>query len=48
MLASMGVEAAVSEDPALYKGLNCYGGYVTYEAVANDLGMEYRDFKTLI
>ncbi len=45
MLARMGVEEAISKDPALYKGLNVYGGYVSYEPVARDLGMEYRPFR---
>lgn len=45
MLAELGVEDAVSRDKALYKGLNVYGGYVAYEAVASDLDMEYRPFK---
>jgi alanine dehydrogenase len=45
MLAQLGVEDAISKDVGLYKGLNVYGGYVAYEAVANDLNMEYRPFK---
>lgn len=45
MLAAMGVEDAIAKDPALFKGLNVYGGYVCYEPVANDLGMEYRPYK---
>ncbi len=45
MLAQMGVEDAIAKDIGLYKGLNVYGGYVAYEAVANDLNMEYRPFK---
>lgn len=45
MLAAMGVEDAVAKDKALYLGLNCYGGYVCYEAVAKDLQMEYRPYK---
>tara|TARA_B100001248_G_scaffold59027_1_gene40122 strand:+ start:19650 stop:20756 length:1107 start_codon:yes stop_codon:yes gene_type:complete len=45
MLAEMGVEEAISKDKALYKGLNVYDGYVTYEAVARDLNMEYRPYK---
>jgi alanine dehydrogenase len=44
MLAQMGVEDAVAKDPALYKGLNTYGGYVSYQPVAIDLEMEYRPF----
>ena len=45
MLAEMGVEDAIAKDPALYKGLNVYDGYVTYEPVAQDLNMEYRPFR---
>jgi alanine dehydrogenase len=45
MLAAMGVEDAVAKDPALYKGLNVYGGYVCYEPVARDLNMEYRPYR---
>ncbi len=45
MLAAMGVEDAIAKDKALFKGLNVYGGYVCYEPVARDLGMEYRPYK---
>lgn len=45
MLAAMGVEDAIAKDAALMKGLNVYGGYVAYEPVAHDLGMEYRPYK---
>lgn len=45
MLAAMGVEDAIAKDKALFKGLNVYGGYVCYEPVARDLGMEYRAYK---
>ncbi len=45
MLAAMGVEDAVAKNKALMKGLNVYGGYVCYEPVAKDLGMEYRPYK---
>lgn len=45
MLAAMGVEDAIAKDPALFKGLNVYNGYVCYEPVAKDLGMEYRAYK---
>lgn len=47
MIASMGVEKAMLADSALSSGLNCYGGYVTYPAVASDLDMEYRDYREL-
>jgi alanine dehydrogenase len=45
MLAAMGVEDAIAKDKALFKGLNCYGGYVCYEPVARDLAMEYKPYK---
>ena len=45
MLAALGVEDAIAKDKALFKGLNVYGGYVCYEPVARDLGMEYRPYK---
>jgi alanine dehydrogenase len=44
MLARMGVEDAMARDKALSYGLNCYNGYVCYEPVAKDLGMEYRPY----
>lgn len=45
ILAELGVEEAIAKDPCLYKGLNVYGGYVTYEPVAKDLGLEYRPYR---
>lgn len=45
MLAAMGVEDAIAKDKALFKGLNVYNGFVSYEPVARDLGMEYRPYK---
>jgi alanine dehydrogenase len=45
MLAQMGVEDAIAKDPALFKGLNCYGGSVCYEPVAKDLGMPYKAYR---
>ncbi len=45
MLAAMGVEDAIAKDKALFKGLNVYGGYVCYEPVARDLGMEYKAYR---
>ncbi len=47
MLAKMGLEEAVAADRALAKGLNVYGGYVCYEPVARDLGLEYRPYRPL-
>jgi alanine dehydrogenase len=45
MLAAHGVEDAIARDKALFKGLNVYNGYVCYEPVAKDLGLEYRAYK---
>lgn len=40
-IADLGIVAAVRADPALARGLNTYGGHVTYDAVARDLGYDY-------
>ncbi len=40
-IADLGVVEAIKQDQAIAKGLNTYGGHVTYEAVANDLGYPY-------
>jgi alanine dehydrogenase len=45
MLAQMGVEDAIAKDKALFKGLNVYGGYVTYEPVARSLNMDYKPYR---
>jgi alanine dehydrogenase len=45
MIAQMGVEDAIGRDKALFKGLNVYGGHVTYEPVAKSLNMEYRAYR---
>jgi alanine dehydrogenase len=45
LLAAHGVEDAIARDKALFKGLNVYNGYVCYEPVAKDLGLEYRAYK---
>ena len=42
-LAGMGFDAAVRSDPALALGVNTNAGYITYEAVARDLDMEFRE-----
>lgn len=40
-LANLGLEEAVKGDRALARAVNTYGGHVTYEAVAKDLGHPY-------
>jgi alanine dehydrogenase len=40
-IADKGLARAVSDDPALAKGVNVLGGKVTYEAVAAAHGLEF-------
>ena len=44
-LARLGAEAAMAEDPGLAKGLNTYGGQVTYAAVAECFGLPYSAYE---
>ena len=46
-LANKGLERACLEHPGLRQGVNTFGGYVTYRAVAESQGREFRDFATL-
>jgi len=41
-LAAKGFARAVADSPALKLGVNTHGGAITYKAVAESLGMEYR------
>jgi alanine dehydrogenase len=45
-LADHGIEAALTMDPYLAKGLNVHAGAIAHEAVARDLGLPYRPFNT--
>ncbi|WP_124727264.1 alanine dehydrogenase [Staphylospora marina] len=47
-IASKGLEKAVAEDRALARGVNVYKGAVTYQAVAESLGLEYVDLQTVM
>ena len=40
-IANKGVKKAITENPALYPGVNTANGHITYEVVAKDLGYEY-------
>ncbi|MFL6554687.1 MAG: alanine dehydrogenase, partial [Bacillus sp. (in: firmicutes)] len=40
-IANKGVFKAISENAALYLGVNVANGEITYEAVAKDLGFDY-------
>lgn len=44
-LANLGFEAALQQVPELRPGLNTYGGYVTYKAVADATGLPYQEWK---
>ncbi|TZE82029.1 alanine dehydrogenase [Calorimonas adulescens] len=46
-LANKGYETALKDNMALMRGLNVYFGKVTYKGVADSLGYEYVDPKTL-
>jgi alanine dehydrogenase len=48
IIAKVGLEPAVSKDPALAKGVNTYGGFVCYEPVAHDLKMPYKPLSALL
>lgn len=47
-IANKGFEQVIKQNPALECGVNTYGGYVTYEAVARDLGYEGKSIKELL
>ncbi|MBU3112271.1 alanine dehydrogenase [Clostridium lacusfryxellense] len=47
-IASKGVVKAMLEDEALLAGLNTYKGFVTYKAVSQGLGIEYKSPKELL
>jgi alanine dehydrogenase len=47
-LANLGIRQAVARDPALAKGVNVFSGRVTYRAVAEALGLEYRSLESLV
>lgn len=44
-LANKGIKAALAGDAHLRNGVNVQDGFVTYEAVARDLDMEYRAYQ---
>ncbi|WP_088815240.1 MULTISPECIES: alanine dehydrogenase [Listeria] len=47
-LANQGLIQAVTNDFHLYKGVNTFEGNVTYQAVARDLGYDYKELSTLL
>ena len=47
-LANRGFLDAVKSDPGLKEGVNTYAGRLTYEAVAQDQGLEYTSLDTML
>lgn len=47
-IANKGFEKAVLDNDALKKGVNTFQGYVTYKAVADDQGLEYKSVDELL
>ncbi|GGE52116.1 alanine dehydrogenase [Pullulanibacillus camelliae] len=47
-IASLGFVKACSQDPALLKGINTLDGFVTYQAVADAHGLEYKHAEELL
>ncbi|MBE8163350.1 MAG: alanine dehydrogenase [Bdellovibrionaceae bacterium] len=43
-LAKYGLKKALEKKPILKSGINVYDGYIAYQAVAQDLNMEYRPY----
>lgn len=43
-LAKYGLKEALKKRPILKSGVNVYNGYIAYQAVAQDLNMEYRPY----
>jgi alanine dehydrogenase len=46
-LAGFGTQQALALDEYLARGLNVHAGAVTHEAVARDLGLQYRPYKAM-
>ncbi|MCJ1908590.1 alanine dehydrogenase [Planococcus ruber] len=47
-IANKGFEKAIMDNEALKKGVNTFNGFVTYKAVADDQGEEFRPVEELI
>ncbi len=47
-LANEGFKDAIASDKGLKEGVNTYGGYLTYEAVASSQGLEYTSLDMLM
>lgn len=42
------IEEVLQNEPALYRGVNTYKGYLVHEAVAGDLGIEHTSLDSLL
>ena len=47
-LANLGPVEAIKRDPALAKGVNTFRGYITYPAVAEAFGMNWKPLESLL
>lgn len=47
-IAQNGLEKAASQDATLRWGINTYGGFATHPAVADDLGLPFREISTFL
>ncbi|TWT08920.1 alanine dehydrogenase [Planomicrobium sp. CPCC 101079] len=47
-IANKGFKEAILQNEALKKGVNTYEGYVTYKAVADDQGLDYKSVDELL
>ncbi|MCF7954712.1 MAG: alanine dehydrogenase, partial [Phycisphaerae bacterium] len=48
MIAGKGLTAACRQSKALMRGLNTYGGKCVYKGVADSLGLDYTDPKSIM
>ena len=48
LIADNGLRAAIARDPALARGVNVFGGKLTYDAVAEAHGLEYSPLEELV
>jgi len=46
-IANKGIQKAAQDNEAIYKGINTVAGHVTYKAVAEAHGLDYREASTL-
>jgi alanine dehydrogenase len=47
-IADLGLAGAVAHDPAIARGVNVFEGQITYEAVAQAHGLDYRPLGKLL